>query len=150
MVEKNAEDLFNELASQEPIRDTSDDDINNIAVNDNDRPLDDYERNSPNLTDLQALLKLLSPEFKNKIFNIFMQSRLSPEVFKPYLKLAINNEIRKQDPYGRLDVVGISMELYTAMTKALDGRHIIDILEAFGSKADNQELDALSKGMGMN
>jgi hypothetical protein len=146
---QNPEDIFNQLAEEQPIKDIEESLDGGFNGGGDDRPLEYYESNTPNLTDLQSLLKLLSPDFKNDIYNYFMQSRLSPEVFKPYLKLAINNEIKRCDPYKRLDVVGVSMKLYTVMTKALDGKHIIDILEAFGSKASNDELDTLSKGIGL-
>jgi hypothetical protein len=146
---QNPEDLYEQLSREEPLRESDESIDNGSYGDDDDRTLDDYERSNPNLTDLQALFKLLSPDFKNRIFNLFIGSRLSPEVFKAYLKLAINNEIKRKNPYKRLDVVGTSMELYTVMTKALDGKYLIELLEAYGARASNDEMDSLIKNAGL-
>lgn len=145
-MEKSAENLFDELATAEPIRDVSD----FGSPTNEDKPLDFYEQNSANLTDLQYLIKTLSPDFKDDVYNAIMYARLSPDTFKYIFKLAVNSEIKRQDPYKKLEVTRVAMKMYTILTKALDGKHIIDILMAFGSQADNTELDAISKNIGLS
>lgn len=147
-MEKDAKDIYDQLAQEEPIRDSDD----NIQSNqgdfnlEGDKPLDYYENNTPNLTDFQALIKTLSPEFKDDVYNAFLYSRLSPDAFNPLLKIAVNNEIKRQNPYKPLDVPRTVMKLYIILTRPLDGKHTIDILEAFGSKVDTQDMGAMGRG----
>jgi len=148
MVERNnTEDLFNELATEAPTRDTEET-MGYGGYDDNgDKTLDDYERSNPNLTDLQYLIKTLSPDFKDEVYNCLLVGRLSPDTFKSFFRLLVNNEIRRQSG-KRIDVVKTAAKIYTILTIALDGKHVIDILEAFGSKADVTESD-YNKGMGL-
>jgi hypothetical protein len=140
-------DLFDELAEEEPIRDTEET-ISSGSFNGGDRTLEDYEHNSPNLTELQSLFKELSPDFKDEAFNIMRVGRLSPDNFRPLFRLMVNNEIRRQRGKN-VDVVKTATKIYTLLTMCLDGKHIIDLLEAYGSKASNTDVNSMS-GMGLN
>jgi hypothetical protein len=144
MPDLKSEELFNQFATQQPIRDEEEP----MGEYGEDRTLDDYERSSPNLTDLQYLIKTLTPDFKDEVYNALLMGRLSPDTFRPLFKLLVNDEIRRQRGKS-VNVVKVATKIYTILTIALDGKHIIDILEAFGSKADNTEVDSLSRmGLG--
>ena len=146
MVEKSAEDLFEQLALSEPARDTDDFGDND---GDYDRPLDDYEKNNANLTDLQYLIKTLSPDFKDEVYNCLLVGRLSPDNFRPLFRLLVNNEVRRQRGNKmNVDVIKTAAKIYTILTIMLDGKHVVDLLEAFGSRASSTDIDELSKGLG--
>lgn len=147
MVEKSAEDLFEQLAEQSPARE--DEEV--VDSYDNaDRPLGYYEEHSSNLTDLQYLVKTLSPDFKDQVYNCLLVGRLSPDNFRPLFRLLVNNEVRRQRGKNmNVDIVKTAAKIYTILTIMIDGKHIVDLLEAFGSKADSSNVDAMS-GMGMN
>jgi hypothetical protein len=148
MVQKNqnSDDLFNQLAEEQPIRDTEE--SVDASYDNDDRPLEYYERNTPNLTDLQFLIKTLSPDFKDEVFNCLLVGRLSPDTFRPLFRLLVNNEIRRHRG-KQIDVIKTATKIYTILTIALDGKHVIDILEIYGSKSSNDELDNISKNMGL-
>jgi hypothetical protein len=142
MAEKSGEDIFNQLAKEEPLR-TDEIDESSYNGGGGDRTLDDYERESPNLTDLQSLIKTLSPDFQDDLYNVLAMAKLAPEKARPLLKLLVNDEMRRNRGKSR-SIVRIATNIYVAITLAIDGKHTVDILEAYGSRSSGNEIDTLS------
>jgi len=142
----NTDELWEQLATQEPVK--TDDSSNGDSYSDDEQSLEDYERDSPNLSDLQYMIKTLSPDFKDDVYNLLVKARLSPDTFKPLLKILVNDEIRRNRRNNK-SIAKTVAKVYTVLTMALDGKHIIDLLEAFGSKADSSDLDAMNRGLGL-
>jgi hypothetical protein len=132
--------LFDQLAEENPIR------VDDIE--DGEKSLADYEKENTHLTDLQYLIKTLSPDFRDDVYNALLVSSLSPEVFKPALKILANAEIKRQPPTEQLNVAKQVMKVYTILSIPLDRKHVLDLLEAFGSSKSSSEMDALSSKLG--
>lgn len=138
------DDLFDQLAEQSPIHE----DINGFR-GDGDKSLDQYENENTHLSDFQTLIKTLSPDFKNDVFNAIMVCRLTPNNFRPMLKILTNAEIKRQPTNKPINVAEVSMKIYTILSIALDGKHILDILEAFGSSKSTAEMEQLAQNLGI-
>lgn len=140
--EETVESVYEELAQEEAER----------VVDDVGMPqhktLEEQEISGQHLSDLQAVIKMRFPDYGNVIDNGLMMARISPDIFKALLRLKINAEVRKCDPYKPVDVTGISMKTYTQMTIGLDGKGGVDLIELAGV-ANDKEIANLSKSLGL-
>jgi len=141
-VEENAEDMFNQLANEVPENELE------ITGMSHTKTLDEQEAESNHLSDLQSVIKMRFPDWGNVHDNSIQMSRISPDVFKPYLRLCMNAEIKKQDPNKPVDVTNIAKKFYAALTIGLDGKGGIDLIELAGV-ANDKEIAELSKNLGL-
>jgi len=142
--EENPEDLFNQLATLDPERDLE------VPASEIKRSetLEDAEGANRHLSDLQTVILKRFPDYGNTVENGLMMARISPDVFKALLRLKINAEVRRANPYKPVDVTSIALKSYTQMTIGLDGKGGIDLIELAGV-ANDKEIAELSKGLGL-
>jgi hypothetical protein len=141
-LEESSDDLFNRLSNEEP-----EDEIE-VPNAPHAKTLEEQEAENTHLSDLQSVIKMRFPDWGNHYDNAIQMSRISPDVFKPYLRLCINGEIRKQNPYKPVDVTNIAKKYYAALTIGLDGKGGIDLIELAGV-ANDKEIAELSKNLGL-
>jgi hypothetical protein len=141
--EENPEDIFNQLATEEPEREL--DVTEEIS---HKKTLEEEETENRHLSDLQTVILKRFPDYGNLVENGLMMARISPDVFKALLRLKINAEVRKSNPYKPVDVTSIALKSYTQMTIGLDGKGGIDLIELAGV-ANEKEIAQLSKNLGL-
>ncbi len=113
---------------------------------------DDGEDDTVSKTDLQAAMKAITPRFKDKRMDAILQpimvSRIFPDEYIPLRNWVIACLMLENAHKKGLDILAITTGVQVAISKAWDGKHIIDILEIAGV-AHDEELDKLSKDLGL-
>ena len=116
------------------------------------KTLSEAEEESPHQSDLQSVLKSLSPKFKNARMNDLLQPILVSRVFPDnYLDLnyfLVMSQIEELEGENDMDVVGIVTGTQVVTSIGYEGRGITDRLEVAGAARD-EELDKLSKDLGL-
>ena len=110
--------------------------------------------NTVNDTDLKATLKRLFPQFPNEAFDMVAQSimvaRITPEIFLDAMRLTVNSVVEEMDLQGiSINFQSVINMVYAAFSIGLDGKGRIDILEVAGAAKETEELDKLSKQLGV-
>ncbi len=143
-------DAYDELKTTEPERKVD------LPETDGHKSLDEAEGEVSTLTDVQASLRRLFPQFESKIINKVAQAamvaRIAPDVFLDMIYLTVTSIVEELDADGKedIDVQGIINLTYAAFSIGLDGKGRIDALELAGSSRESEELEKLSKGLGFS
>jgi len=116
------------------------------------RTLGEAEESTEHQSDLQAVLKGLTPKFKNKRLNDLSQpimvSRIFPDNYLDLNYLLVMSLIEEEEGNSDIDVVGIITGAQVATSIGYEGRGIADRLEIAGV-AHEEEYDKLSKELGL-
>ena len=114
------------------------------------KTLSEKTEEAPTLTDMQTALRLLFPEdLGDYVTNRLMVGRIDPAAFLPLLHLLVKGEIAEADPTQKISVEKMMARHYILLSKGLDGKGIIDILELAGAQAEKEEMEKLGKSLGM-
>ena len=122
--------------------------------------LDDYEapkslgeesEETEQLSDLQAALRQLHPQYKDKRMNEILQSamvsRIPPDNILDKNNLICMSLIEDQADNPDLDIMGIISMVQDATSIGLEGRDRVEILEVAGV-AHEQEMEKITKELG--
>jgi hypothetical protein len=105
---------------------------------------------APNLSDMQSAMVALLPEgFWSRMFRLYklvVVGRISPDSFIALLRIAVKSIIKRSNPRRPVDVGEIVTAIYAILSKGLDGKGIIDILELAGAAREQSELEKLGGG----
>ena len=82
-------------------------------------------------TDTQTVTRLLNPDLGEDL-NHITSSRVFPEIFRPLQRMLVKSMIFKNRGKTDGSIVPFIAKTNTAMTMALDGEHIIDMLTLIG------------------
>ncbi len=114
--------------------------------------LAEAEEEAPHQSDLQSVLKSLSPKFKHARMNDLLQPILVSRVFPDnyldlnyFLVMSMIEELEGEDD---IDVVGIVTGTQVGTSIGYEGRGIADRLEIAGA-AQEKEMENLSKELGL-
>ena len=141
-------DAYDELKTTAPEREVD------LPEKDGHKSLEEAEGEVSIISDVQASLRRLFPQFENKIINKVAQAamvaRIAPDVFLDMLYLTITSIVEELDADGRedIDVQGIINLVYAAFSIGLDEKGRIDALELAGSQKEADELAKISEGLG--
>jgi len=138
---------YEELVQEEPEREINLDDY------DGGKTLTEEEEGTEQKTDIQAILKVLTPRFPSKRLNDLLQpamvSRIFPDNLLDKNKLIVLSMLQDKKPDDcSVDVVGYISMTQDGLSIGYEGRGIIDRLEIAGV-AHEQEMDKLSKELGL-
>jgi len=148
MTEEN-EDLklpeYEDMAKEEPERPV---DLTVLP-----KSISEEEEDTPQRTDLQAVLRTLTPHYKDKVpdekLQPVMVSRIFPDNMLDSCKLTVLSRIWALDPINAdIDLFGIILATHGAHSIGFEGRGIVDRLEIAGV-AHEQEMEKLSKELGL-
>jgi hypothetical protein len=153
------EDIEEQPENEEPELPTS---YEELVTEQPERPIDlaempkslsEMEEDTPNKTDLQAVLKTLTPVYKdaklNDILQAYMVSRVFPDNMLDACKLTVLRRLQQCDSADPdVDVLGIILSVHSAFSIGYEGRGIVDRLEIAGV-AHEQEMEKLSKELGL-
>lgn len=111
------------------------------------------ENGTEGKTDIQAILKVLTPRFPSKRLNDLLQpamvSRIFPDNLLDKNKLIVLTLLQEHDPDDlSIDPVGYISMVQDGLSIGYEGRGIIDRLEIAGV-AHEEELEKLSKDLGL-
>jgi patatin-like phospholipase/acyl hydrolase len=117
------------------------------------RSLSEAEEETQHLSDLQSVLKSLSPRFKNDRMNDItapiMVSRIFPDNYLDLNYLMVMSLIEEMaEESDDVDVVGIITGVQAVTSIGYEGRGIADRLEIAGV-AHEEEMEKLSKELGL-
>ncbi len=115
--------------------------------------LSEAEEETPHQTDLQAVLKYLHPQYKDRRFNELAQSAASSRVFPDNYwakhRLLVTSLVEEYAEDNKdVDIVGIVSMMQDALSIGFEGRGRIEDLEVAGV-AHEEELEKLSKELGI-
>lgn len=151
MAEEENEELlptnYKDLVTEESARDI---DLSELDVA---KSISEAEEETPQRTDLQAVLKTLTPVYKDKELNDMLQaimvSRVFPDNMLDSCKLMVLRRLQQFDTASPdVDVIGIITAVHSAHSIGYEGRGIVDRLEIAGV-AHEQEMEKLSKELGL-
>lgn len=105
------------------------------------------------VTNVQAVLKSLTPTFSNKRVNALLQpamvSRIFPDNFMDKHFLLSAALIEEYDPFDDPPVIDIISWVQDGLSIGFEGRGIGDRLEVAGAASD-EEMEKLSKQLGLS
>lgn len=109
---------------------------------------------APNVSDLQATLRRLFPSFPYRALDIVAQSimvaRIAPDMFLDSMRLTVNAVVQELDILGEeFDFMAVLNMVHAAYSIGLEGKGRVDVLEVAGAAKESEELDRLSKQMGI-
>ncbi len=152
MVEEYEDELeqplssYEDLANEEPERD--------IGLDESDMPksLAEMEEDTEQKTDIQAILKVLTPKFSSKSLNDVLQpamvSRIFPDNLLDKMKLLVLRELQLSQPTATIDIISVISNVQDALSIGYEGKGIIDRLEIAGV-AHEEEMEKLTKELGL-
>ena len=111
------------------------------------KTLEEKEKESPDLSDLQTALRRLFPELGDDIDNALMFARIAPDMFIALIRILVNSAIKRMNPRKPLDVAKKATLFYVLASIGLDGKGRIDTIETTGSVKEAEELAELTKGL---
>jgi hypothetical protein len=117
------------------------------------KSISEEEEETPQRTDLQAVLRTLTPHYPDKILNEKLQpvmvSRIFPDNMLDSCKLTVLSRVWEHDPTkDDIDMFGIILATHGAHSIGYEGRGIVDRLEIAGV-AHEQDMEKLSKELGL-
>jgi hypothetical protein len=116
------------------------------------KSLSESEDEALHQSDLQPVLKSLSPKFKNERMNELLQpvmvSRIFPDNYLDLNYLLVMSMIEELGEDSDVDIVGIITGVQVGTSIGYEGRGIADRLEIAGV-AQEQEMEKLSKELGL-
>jgi hypothetical protein len=117
------------------------------------KSLTDAEDETPHQSDLQSVLKSLSPKFKNNRMNELLQpvmvSRIFPDNYLDLNYLLVMSMIEELEEDSDVDIVGIITGVQVGTSIGYEGRGIADRLEIAGVEQE-QELEKMTKELGLS
>jgi hypothetical protein len=151
---------FNNLKQIQPMRDEEDnkgvddepviDDIGGKVSDDSGGSTNPYsgtgQFGTRKETDTQTVTRLLNPDL-GKDLNHITASRVFPDVFRAYQRMLVKSLIFKNRGKTEGSIVPYIAMTNTALTMAIDGEHIIDMLALIGgTKRDEAAKENNSLG----
>lgn len=116
------------------------------------KTLSEAEEETVQKTDIQSILKALTPKFPSKRMNDILQpilvSRIFPDNYLDLNYLLTVMQLEDSDPTADVDFLAIVTGNQAATSIAYEGRHIGDLLE-MGGVAHEEEMEKLSKELGL-
>jgi len=111
--------------------------------------------NSPNTTDMQAVLQRLFPKFKDKyideIASVIMVADIAPDVFLDMIYLTVTDIVEEMDADGEdISVQAIINKIYAVFSIGRERRGRIDSIQLAGAAREAAELENVAKGLGLN
>lgn len=157
MAEEKDSELQNNEAEQMPV--TNGDSVIEEAEREVDlgayvspKSLSEAEEETRQKTDIQAILKVLTPKFSDKELNDILQpamvSRIFPDNLLDKHKLIVLRELQRHAPTDSIDIIGIISMSQDALSIGYEGRGISDRLEIAGV-VHEEEMEKLSKELGL-
>jgi len=129
-----------------------DDSERETGMEDVGKSLSESEDEALHQSDLQSVLKSLSPKFKNERMNELLQpvmvSRIFPDNYLDLNYLLVMSMIEELGEDSDVDIVGIITGVQVGTSIGYEGRGIADRLEIAGV-AQEQEMEKLSKELGL-
>jgi hypothetical protein len=110
---------------------------------------------APNETDLKATLRRLFPQYPYSVLGIVSQSimvaRVAPDMFLSSMRLTVNAVVEELDLLEiEFNFIAIVQMVYSAFSIGLDGKGRIDVLEVAGAAKESEELERVSKQLGIS
>lgn len=134
------DDMYLALVEEKPEREVE------LIAEEKVKTLAEKEDELPSLTDMQAVLKRLFPDFLgDQTSNAAMVGRIAPDVFLSLLHLMTVEDILKTDPREKISVVTTLLKNYVLLSIGLDGKGRIDQIELAGASKESEELEKLGK-----
>jgi hypothetical protein len=134
------------MAVEEPERELelSEDELANVSS------LSKRTELAPNLSDMQTAMLMLIPEGEwnrlVKYYKLLVVSRISPDIFMPLLRVLVKSAVKRANPRIPIEVGEMVTAVYAILSKGLDGKGIIDLLEISGAAREAEELKAMGGG----
>ena len=101
---------------------------------------------------MQSAYLMLIPEGEwsklVKLYKLLIVSRIAPDVFMSLLRILVKGIVKRSNPHRPIDVGEMVAMVYAVLSKGLDGKGIIDILEIAGAAREESELAKLGGGGG--
>jgi len=152
MVEEFNEEEFNQpmstyedLQSTEPERDIGDEDA------EMPKSLAEMEEETGQKTDIQAILRILTPKFPSKELNDVLQPAMVSRIFADNLldkmKLLVLRQLQINAPTDEIDLIGVISMVQDGLSIGFEGRGIVDRLEIAGASRE-EEVEKLSRELG--
>lgn len=138
---------YQDLVTEEPERE--------VSLEDYEAPVSvtEAEEDSPQTSDLKAVLRSISPKFKydriNDLCQPAMVSRIFPDNLldkQKLIALALLEEYEEDD--DTVPVIDIIMGVQDALSIGYEGRGIVERLEIAGV-AHEEEMEKLAKDLGL-
>lgn len=161
MVEED-EELMGDGGLPDP--DSIDEDYQSMVIDEPEREVDlsgyegaktisEAEEETEHKTDLQSILKALTPRFPDKLLNDKLQpvmvSRIFPDNLLDSCKMTVLSRLQDYEPSDNsFDVWGIILAVHNAHSIGFEGRGIMDRLEIAGV-AHEEEMEKLTKELGI-
>jgi hypothetical protein len=145
--EKIEQTKYEDLVTEESEREVEDDTANEP------RTVTEAGEDTPQKSDIQAILQGLTPKFKypriNDIAQSAMVSRIFPDNLLDKQKLAVLALLEEYDEDdSEVPVIDIIMNMQDAMSIGYEGRGIADRMEMAGV-AHEEEMKKLADGLGL-
>lgn len=139
--------VYDRMVVEEPEREIS---LEGLDV---PKTLSEEEEETPQRTDIQAILKALTPKYPDKKLDDQLQpvmvSRVFPDNLLDSCKMTVLSRLQHFEPSNsEFDIWGIILATHNAHSIGFEGRGIVDRLEIAGV-AHEEEMEKLSKEFGL-
>ncbi len=137
---------YEDLVTEEPERELNLDDY------EPPKTVSETEEDSPQTSDIKAILRSLTPRFKNERVNEFAQSamvsRIFPDNYLDKMKMTAFAVIEEYDDGEDIPVMDIIMGVQDALSIGYEGKGIVERMELAGVARD-EEIEKLARDMGI-
>ena len=133
---------YDKMAVEEPPRDIE------VAGADKFGSYSEQEDNDSLLSDFQSAQKRLFPDFGDEILNRAAVERIGSDIFMDALYLGTVRRIYQHKPEDDIDVIGILLDTYGALSIGLNGQGREDDIVMAGSARETEELKKMSSNLG--
>lgn len=133
---------YDKMAVEEPPRDIE------VAGADKFGSYSEQEDNDSLLSDFQSAQKRLFPDFGDEILNRAAVERIGSDIFMDALYLGTVRRIYQHKPDEDIDVIGILLDTYGALSIGLNGQGREDDIVMAGSARETEELKKMSSNLG--
>lgn len=144
--EEAGQPQYEDLVTEVPERDV---DFGELEM---PKTLSEAEAEAPQKSDIQAVLRMLTPHFSDTELDEILQPTMVTRIFPDNLldkhKLIVLRELQRREPTDRVDLIKIISLSQDALGIGYEGRGIGDRLEAAGV-VHEEEMEKLSKEFGL-
>ncbi len=143
MPEKPQDD-YDKLATEAPTRDLEVDGADKFGS------YSEQEDNDPLLSDFQSAQKRLFPDFGDEVLNRAAVERIGSDIFMDALYLGVVRRVYQHKEDEDIDVIGILLDTYGALSIGLNGQGREDDIVMAGSARETEELKKMSTNLGFS
>lgn len=137
---------YEDLVTEEPERDID------ASAYESPKSVTETEEDTPQKSDLQAILHAITPKFKYKRVNDLCQSAMVSRIFPDNLldkqKLIVLSLLEEYGEEEDIPVIDIMMSAQDGLSIGYEGRGIAERLEIAGV-AHEEEMEKLAKDLGL-